>query len=300
MFLSERVHSSNYYATGSSALNWRENEFRIVLVPGPTVGSPVALVGYQNLPAGVTFTNELVTGSAGSGDLADVYLAPDSTYGYLRGSLGIDSPKNFSIRAAAPNSALFIADELRQAMRWSKATPVKVIHRNDASSASTTVRVTLDEYQSPPLSEIVYWFERVSINMYGEVLVRTIAHVTNTSAYGVLPTYCAKQHDIETGAVATRDGSGLSPQNRITTWAIVRVLHNVRRRAPWFPSFEQALPVINGIRMKGGFISNVLSFSGYVDSQVFSIITNNYNGATSVMRQKIYNLLNTLKGNRKE
>ncbi|CAF4380019.1 unnamed protein product, partial [Adineta steineri] len=53
--------------------------------------------------------------------------------------------------------------------------------------------------------------------------------------------------------------------------------------------------IANGIRMKGGFISNVLSYSGYVNKQVFSIITNNYNGVTSVMRQKIWNLLNTLK-----
>ncbi|CAF0811993.1 unnamed protein product [Adineta steineri] len=283
----------NYYATGSSALNWRENQFRIFLLPGSTVGSPVTVTGFENLPQLITFTNELVTGSPGSGDLADVYLAPDSTHGYLRGSLGIDSPKNFSIGAATPNSAIHIADELRQRMNWSKSMPIKIIYQQDVNT--TANRITLDTYQSPPMSEIVYWFEQDSINMYGEVLTKTIAQITNSSTNRVLPLYCYNEHGIEQTAVATRDGSGLSPQNRITTSAIARVLYNIQQRASWFPSFERALPIANGIRMKGGFISNVLSYSGYVNKQVFSIITNNYNGVTSVMRQKIWNLLNTLK-----
>jgi D-alanyl-D-alanine carboxypeptidase/D-alanyl-D-alanine-endopeptidase (penicillin-binding protein 4) len=252
----------------------------------------VTLVGFQNLPPLVTFTNELVTGLPGTGDLAEVYLAPDCTHGYLRGSLGIDSPKNFSIGAAVPNSALFIADELRQVMRWSNATPIKILYQNENNSPN---RTTLDIYQSPPISEIIYWFEQDSLNMYGEALVKTIAHITNSSINNVLPVYCNNEHGIEQTAVATRDGSGLSPQNRITTWAIARVLYNVQQRASWFPDFERALPVANGIRMKGGFISNVLSYSGYINKQVFSIITNNYNGVTSIMRQKIWNLLNTLK-----
>jgi D-alanyl-D-alanine carboxypeptidase/D-alanyl-D-alanine-endopeptidase (penicillin-binding protein 4) len=282
----------NYYATGSSALNWRENEFRLFLLPGPTVGSPVTLVGFQNLPPSVTYTNELVTGPPGTGDLADVYLAPNSTHGNLRGSLGIDAPNNFSIRGAVPNSPLFIADELRKGMGWSDATPIKIIYQKEVNPPT---RTTLDTYQSPPLSDIVYWFEQLSINMYGEVLVKTIAQATNSSINSVLPVYCESEHGIEKTAIATVDGSGLSPQNRITTWAIANVLYNVQKKAPWFPSFERALPIVSGIRMKGGFISNVLSYSGYINKQVFSIITNNYNGVTSVMRQKIWNLLNTLK-----
>jgi D-alanyl-D-alanine carboxypeptidase/D-alanyl-D-alanine-endopeptidase (penicillin-binding protein 4) len=282
----------NYYAAGSSALNWRENQFRIFLLPGPTIGSPVRLAGFQNLPPSLTFTNELITGPPGSGDLSNVYLAPDSTHAYLRGSLGIDSPNNFSIGAAVPNSAVYIANELLQSMHWSNTTPIKIIYQNDVNASK---RTTLDTYQSPPLSELIYWMEQMSINLYAEALIKTIAQVTNSSINSVLPVYCESEHGIEQTAVATIDGSGLSPENRITTWAIARVLYNVQKRASWFPSFEKALPITNGIRMKGGFISNVLSYSGYINNQVFSIITNNYNGVTSIMRQKIWNLLDTLK-----
>lgn len=273
-------------------MNWRENQFRIILLPGPTVGSPVNIGGFQNLPPSLNFINELVTGPPGSGDLAEVYLAPDGTQAYLRGSLGIDVAQNFSIGAAVPNSALFLADEFRQRMQWSNDMPIRIIHQKEFNESS---RTTLTVYQSPPLNEIIYWFEQVSINMYGEVLVNTVAYSNNMSTEDVLPTYCDQIHGIERTAVATMDGSGLSPQNRITTFAIATVLYNIRQCASWFSLFERTLPIVSGISMKGGFIRNVLSYSGYVNNRVFSIITNNFNGATSVMRQKIWNLLNTLK-----
>ena len=282
----------NYYGTGTSALNWRENQFNIYLKPGSTVGSPVIIAGYDRLPPSVTFTNELVTGPPGTGDLTLVYLAPDSTHGFIRGSVGIDVPSNFSIGASVPNSALFIADELIQGMGWPNTTAVKIIYEKEAN---TSARTTLATYQSPPLSEIIYWFEQRSINMYGELLVNTIGHIINSTVASVLPNYCQNEHGIDPAAVATIDGCGLSPQNRITTGAITRVLYDVRQRAPWFPYYEKALPIINNIRMKSGFISNVLSFSGYVNGKVFSIITNNFNGETNSMREKLYNLLDTLK-----
>jgi serine-type D-Ala-D-Ala carboxypeptidase/endopeptidase (penicillin-binding protein 4) len=254
----------------------------------------VTIIGYENLPPSVTFTNELVTDLPDVGDLAEVYLAPDSTHGYLRGSLGINSPKNFSIGAAAPNSALFIGNELRQAMGWSDTIPIRIIYDTDQTESN---RITLDVHRSPSLDEIIYWFEKISINMYGEVLINTIARTINVSADSVLPFYCEQIHRIEQTAVATMDGSGLSPQNRITTWAIANVLYNIQQCSSWFPLYQRTLPVVNGITMKGGFIRNVLSYSGYVNQYVFSIITNNFNGVTSSMRRKIWNVLNILKEN---
>ncbi len=273
-------------------MNWRENQFLIFLSPGPAVGDPVTILYVDHPPPSVTLINELITGPPGSGNRTNLYLPPDGIYGYLRGSVSIDSAKNFSIGGAIPNASLYIANELIQGMRWPNTTPIKVIYEKEVNP---TTRTTLDTYQSPPLSEIIYWFEQISINLYGEVLVKTIAQVINSTIDSILPVYCQSEHGIEQTAVATMDGSGLSPENRITTWAIARVLYNVRQRAPWFPTFEKALPIINNIRMKSGYIHNAFSYAGYVNKQVFSIITNNFNGETSIMRQKIWNLLDTLK-----
>jgi len=90
------------------------------------------------------------------------------------------------------------------------------------------------------------------------------------------------------------DGSGLSPENRVTTWALAHVLFNVKR-ASWFPIFQSALHLLNGIRMKNSYIRHVHSYAGYVNKYVFSNIINNINGDANIMRQKICNLLDTLK-----
>ncbi|CAF3329387.1 unnamed protein product [Rotaria sp. Silwood2] len=284
----------NYYGTGSSALNWRENQFHLILSPGNAVGDPIILVGLDHPPPYLIIVNQALTGPQGTGDRTNFYLSLDGTHGYLRGSLAIDSGKNFSIGGAVPNSGLCVINELRQRMLWSSNTSLSFIHNIEASINEVSDRTTLDVHHSPPLSDIVYWLEQASINLYGELLVKTIAHTTNTSVDTVLPTYCRKEHDIEETAVATVDGSGLSPENRVTTWALARILFNIQR-ASWFSIYQQALPLINGIRMKSGYIKNAYSYAGYINKYVFSIITNNFNGDMNTMRQKIWNLLDVLK-----
>jgi D-alanyl-D-alanine carboxypeptidase/D-alanyl-D-alanine-endopeptidase (penicillin-binding protein 4) len=52
--------------------------------------------------------------------------------------------------------------------------------------------------------------------------------------------------------------------------------------------------------MKSGSIRNVLAYTGYHKSStgksyVFSFITNNYNGSTSAIKQKMFKVLDELK-----
>jgi D-alanyl-D-alanine carboxypeptidase/D-alanyl-D-alanine-endopeptidase (penicillin-binding protein 4) len=166
--------------------------------------------------------------------------------------------------------------------------------KTNASVKAVSDRTTLDIHRSPPLSDILYRFEHASINLYAELLIKTIAYTINSSYDAILPTYCQNEHGIEQTAIATMDGSGLSPANRVTTSALARVLFDVQRES-WFPIYQRALPTINEICMKSGFIRNAISYAGYVNKYVFSIITNNLNGDTETMRQKIWNLLDTLK-----
>jgi D-alanyl-D-alanine carboxypeptidase/D-alanyl-D-alanine-endopeptidase (penicillin-binding protein 4) len=68
----------------------------------------------------------------------------------------------------------------------------------------------------------------------------------------------------------------------------------------WFDSYYNSFPFYNNIKMKSGFISDVIAYAGYHTSAsgtplVFSFIINNYDGSSSVVRQKIYRVLNALK-----
>jgi D-alanyl-D-alanine carboxypeptidase/D-alanyl-D-alanine-endopeptidase (penicillin-binding protein 4) len=95
------------------------------------------------------------------------------------------------------------------------------------------------------------------------------------------------------------DGSGLSPQNRVTANAEVMALQYAKTR-PWYNSFYTSLPVYNGIKMKSGSIGGSKAFAGYHVSAggveyIFSIIINNYDGPATYIVQKMYGVLNVLK-----
>ena len=95
------------------------------------------------------------------------------------------------------------------------------------------------------------------------------------------------------------DGSGLSPSNRVTAAALVKVMEYARKR-PWFGAFYESLPTFNGLKMKSGTIGGAKSFTGYVKSKsgkqyVFAIVVNNFSGSASEVVGKMYRILDLLK-----
>ena len=95
------------------------------------------------------------------------------------------------------------------------------------------------------------------------------------------------------------DGSGLSPANRVTANALVTVMQYAQKQS-WYPSFYNALPEQNGIKMKSGYIGGVRSYTGYIKSRsgteyTFSFIINNYDGNPGAVREKMWKLMDILK-----
>lgn len=116
----------------------------------------------------------------------------------------------------------------------------------------------LDVHESPVLSELIYWFNRSSINLYGESLLKAMAHKlgeeTGTAdAASWMARYWSEALGIPVGELRIADGSGLSPNNRITTHAMSRILLACREE-PWFEDFYESLPVNNGMKIKSGTI----------------------------------------------
>jgi len=155
---------------------------------------------------------------------------------------------------------------------------------------------------SPALDSIVYWFMKKSINLYGEALVKTMAYRagsgnTQKGVEGVKAFW--SQRGIDPTEINIADGSGLSPQDRVTTKAQVTVLRYARRQ-PWFAAYYAAFPEYNGMKMKSGTINGVKGYCGYQQSPdghtyIFSFLVNNYNGSSARLIAKMYAVLDELK-----
>jgi D-alanyl-D-alanine carboxypeptidase/D-alanyl-D-alanine-endopeptidase (penicillin-binding protein 4) len=156
---------------------------------------------------------------------------------------------------------------------------------------------------SPSLDSIIYWFNKKSINLYGEALLKTIAFGAGGEASPDKAVKIIKDFWVDKGVKPSElnmvDGSGLSPLNRVTTHAQVTILQYAKKQN-WFSHFYNALPEYNGMKMKSGTISGAKGFTGYHTSRdgteyIFAFLVNNYNGSSGTLVQKMYKVLDELK-----
>jgi D-alanyl-D-alanine carboxypeptidase/D-alanyl-D-alanine-endopeptidase (penicillin-binding protein 4) len=294
----------NYYGAGTSGLCWRENQFDIKLKTGP-VGSAVGISREVPVMPYLTFKSELLNAQAGTGDNAYAYLPINTKLVYLRGTYATDQTKK-SIAAALPDPAYDAAMRLADTLnRIGIAVSGEPESTNTLTAKGLPIPLIINglaTIQSPLLSQIIYWMNQKSINLYAEQLLKTIALKSNrqpTTTDGVkaeLDFWKAKGIDPHTINVA--DGSGLSPGDRVTTLTMATILQSAKKET-WFPAFYESLPSHNGMKMKSGTINNVLNFAGYQTHNghelCFSIMVNNYNGTASGIREKIFRVLDDLK-----
>ena len=174
-------------------------------------------------------------------------------------------------------------------------------------------------YRSAPLQEIVTTLNRESVNLYAEMLLRTLAVVSppqdpeaepgspELGARAVLETLGSA--GVDTSRVVIADGSGLSRQNLMTPRGTVQLLQHMWTHED--PAVSRAFyeslavggqngtlqyrfgagdPADGNVRAKTGTLSHVSTLSGYVTTSrgtpvAFSIFCNNYAAEGRVVRR---------------
>jgi serine-type D-Ala-D-Ala carboxypeptidase/endopeptidase (penicillin-binding protein 4) len=296
----------NYYGAGARGLNWHENQYDLDLLPGTNEGDSVRFLGFHPALRGDTILNGLRTGPSGSGDESNIYLSPLSTLGYTTGTIPAGHAL-LTISGSIPDPEQQFGQELlAQCATWNISVSGKVYSNLDflrSHRPFPSFNQILGSIPSPSLDSLVYWFLKKSINLYGEALVKAMAlqssGVGNTdTGIAVVRSFWAKR-GIDPAAFHIMDGSGLSPQNRVTPYGLVQVLEYVKGQT-WAKAFYESLPLINGITMKSGSIGGARAYSGYVGGKdgrryTFSFIVNNYDGSGTDMQHKMWKVLDVLK-----
>ena len=295
----------NYYGAGISSLNWRENSSGLNFQAGKIqdaapISNTTSDLSYLKL------VNHVKVGRPGSGDNVYAYSAPYSEKIVIKGSYGQDLKKTIEI--SLPDPAYDLAYNLAKVLAVDSIEIVDGITTGQRlyEEGKQVPKITkeLDTHASPPLHEIVYWFNQRSINLYGEALLRSIAFISGrkTSTYDgaqYVKKYWEQKLNIKETALDMVDGSGLSPQNNVTTNAMNQIMQYALNR-PWFAEFNKSLPTYNEMTMKSGTINGSLGYTGYHTAKdgkkyTFSLLVYNYDGSAAQMRQRMFTLLNSLK-----
>ncbi len=290
----------SYYGAGARALNWRENQYDLFLNSGKNIGDTIEIAGTEpSFVEGLHLKSMATSAEKGSGDNAYIFIPLNNKYGYVRGTIPVNENK-FSISGAMPNPANQLAATLEAAIKKVPLESVPVENNLTNGAGKSQLFYT---YTSPLLDSIVYWFLKRSVNLYGEALLKTLGYEltksgSTDSGVNVIKNFW-KNKGIESSALNIIDGSGLSPGNRITTHSLVTVLQYAKKQK-WFNSFYNALPEINGIKMKSGSIGGVVSYTGFIkskkgDDYTFAFIINNFDGSSNLVRNKMWKLLDVLK-----
>jgi D-alanyl-D-alanine carboxypeptidase/D-alanyl-D-alanine-endopeptidase (penicillin-binding protein 4) len=290
----------NYYGAGAGGLNWRENQYDVVLSSGSAIGNPVKVEKTKPWLYRYSLQSLATAAAKGSGDNAYIYFPTKGGNGIIRGTIPAGE-SSFTISGAMPDpEEQFIATLEDSLKRFALENRYKNENNPYGDDAKRTI---IHTEVSPPLDSIIYWFNRKSINLYGETLVKTIAYqkkgIGDTDEGIDLLRDFWKGKGIDKVELNMVDGSGLSPLNRVTTHAQVMILHHAQKQ-PWYSGYYLSLPEYNGMKMKSGTIRGVKGFCGYHKSKdgneyIFSFLVNNFNGSASSLVQKMYKVLDVLK-----
>ncbi|MBS1626315.1 MAG: D-alanyl-D-alanine carboxypeptidase/D-alanyl-D-alanine-endopeptidase [Bacteroidetes bacterium] len=295
----------NYYGAGTWALNWHENQFDLTMQPGKYEGDSVKIIKTEPNLVNYTLKNFITTGKVGSGDNSYIYSSPYATTAFAEGTIPAQE-KPFTISGSIPFPALQIKAALQKYFKLFNISfnqiklSEEVAHNKPLHSQP--IKIIYTNY-SPTFDNINFHFLKRSINFYGETFIRTIAlektGIGNfDSGINIVRRYW-KERGIEKSALHIKDGSGLSPQNRVTTHALVTALQYAHQQN-WFNFFYNALPEYNGMKLKSGTIGGAKSFAGYhtaknATTYTIAIIVNNFDGSANEVVKKVFKVLDELK-----
>jgi serine-type D-Ala-D-Ala carboxypeptidase/endopeptidase (penicillin-binding protein 4) len=288
----------NYYGAGTWGFNWRENQYDIELMPGKQEGDATKISRTIPPIESLIIQNNILTGKKGSGDNGYIYYPPYSAKGFAEGTIpaGVN---NFTISGAIPNPPIVFGELFKTMIQKKSITLAGKIfsgwQRKLAGFKNDTISTIITNQYSPLFDSLIYWFMQKSINLYGEAFLKTIAVKLGRKGHTdegreVLKNFW-QQKGIEKSAFQILDGSGLSPQNRVTSNSLVSALQYAYTR-DWFQGFYKGLPLYNGMKLKSGTIGGAKSYAGYYtansgETYTISIVVNNYAGSPSALVNKI-------------
>jgi len=291
-------YQSDWYAAQISALTFNDNCVDVFVEPGDTLGAPAKLrlrpqTGY------VRVINRTVTVRHGLGRGISFWRQRGGNRVVITGSVELGQ-KGYWDWFSVENPTLYAATVLRETFQRCGIRVVGTavdIDSLEAFSYSPDESTVLAQYTSPPLAQIVKTTNKVSQNLYAELLLRTLGKVFEDDGSAAGGIAVVKQFLASIGAnVATFkmiDGSGLSRLNMISPMHISVLLRAMRDN----PDFYDSLPIagVDGtlkrrmkktlaegnVRAKTGYIGRARALSGYVttldgEECSFVLLVNNY------------------------
>jgi len=296
----------NYYAPGIYGISVFDDMYRVYL-QSSAVDSLTNVLYVEPLISNLRLTNE-IKASGNSSDDSYVSGLPFANEMRLYGTIPANR-SSFAVKGAMPDPGLFLARYFYDYLQNNgiivegEATTYRL--RPMTPAEGQLICTT----QSVKLDSIIRIVNVESNNQYAEHLYRVLTVLDSVN----IPDFW-KRRGLDSNALFMYDGSGISPKDAVSAKFLTDLLIYMNQRSKNSSAFYQSFPLAgkNGTvasflkntslegnaRLKSGSISNVQSYSGYVESNgkryAVSLIVNNFTGKRSDLRKDIEQLFTGL------
>ncbi len=300
----------NYYAAGVFGVNYQDNMYELTLNTSKRGVKPTVMSISPDVE-NLVIINGLES-YATSYDSAYIYGAPYCARRSIYGAVP-QTKATFTIKGDIPDPSFHLANQLKNFLSPSFKVKVECITARMLLEKNMPVpqaQKTIISYKGDRLRDVINITNRYSNNLYAEALLRQLAlrKGGETTAEGIrnMMDLWSKE-GLNTKSVFIKDGSGLSPSNRVTAQFISKMLYIMKD--DWI--FKQSIPVVgkegtvrhfmsNGkwsgaARLKSGSMGQVLCYAGYLlDRYAVVIMVNNAEASNTYVRKCIEKMLNNI------
>jgi serine-type D-Ala-D-Ala carboxypeptidase/endopeptidase (penicillin-binding protein 4) len=299
----------NYYAAGSYGISYLDNTYRLVLRTSKVGTTPEILRTIPKIPS-LIFDNQLKSASINF-DSAYFHGAPHANLRTITGKLPANKTE-FIIKGDIPNPAPLLAQHFDEKLHAAGIETTPALMNKVVSKAPHKL---LYAHLSPTLREIITVANVRSNNQYAEQLFRYLSLTVDTVASSKNAALVVKQFwkskGLDVSQLFMYDGSGLSPEDAVSSRFFVELLTYMKTKSPHSELFLQSLPVagesgtvssfLKGTPLQGkvfvksGTIARVKCYAGYMDSNnknyAFALMVNYANGSTKSVVKKMEEFL---------
>jgi D-alanyl-D-alanine carboxypeptidase/D-alanyl-D-alanine-endopeptidase (penicillin-binding protein 4) len=301
-----------------SGLGFHDNSIDFTWAPGIAPGAP-ALISYSPDLEEIVFENRTVTVPAGG--VTDIgnrfFRVPGTDRVWAEGTVAMDrAPHVESFAVTDPNR--WAARALRQVLA---ETGIAVAGATRSTTDSMLYRQAraaqpLAEVAGRPVRDWIFPILNTSQNWFAEMLLKQLGKRLGRAGsweegLQVEARFLTDSLRIDSTEFALKDGSGLSPENLVSPWALTQLLRAIRAH-PHYSAFAAGLPVAGGVgslrtrfvgtplegrvRAKTGSIGRVNALSGYIERPdgrwlTFSIQVNHHTQSTTTVLAAIDSLV---------
>ena len=307
----------NYFGAGACGLTVYDNRYTLFYNTSSTIGGKTRITKVEPEIPGLTFDNRVVSANINS-DNSYIFGEPYSYSRYIKGSLPLGRT-DYKVKGSMPDPCYYTALELDKKLNsegiktGQQPTTIRLLTKKGKLIKKSK---KFHSYYSPPLSDIIYKTNLISINLFAEHFLNHVGLTlqgsadTKTGAYAIENFWSKKGMSI--GGLSINDGSGLSHYNTVTPKQLVFILSYMKNESDNYDAYYNSLSVSGEkgtlkrvcsgtiahgkIFAKSGSIRNVRCYAGYTTSNsgreiAFAMMLNNFNCSSTKARQKLEKLM---------